>query len=64
METRGEKAAADARFEAEAEARETAFERRNNQLLEVTLTDDCPCDLERRLDPHCCAAGMCAREDE
>jgi hypothetical protein len=25
---------------------------------------DCPCDREKRVDPLCCAAGMCAREDE
>lgn len=25
---------------------------------------ECPCDLEKMVDPHCCAAGMCVREDE
>lgn len=23
---------------------------------------ECPCDLDRSVDPHCCAAGMCVRE--
>lgn len=25
---------------------------------------DCPCDREKLVDPICCAAGMCAREEE
>jgi hypothetical protein len=25
---------------------------------------ECPCDLEKVVDPHCCAAGMCAREED
>lgn len=24
---------------------------------------DCPCDREKHVDPQCCAAGMCARDD-
>lgn len=24
----------------------------------------CPCDREKHIDPWCCAAGMCVREDE
>lgn len=26
------------------------------------MRDDCPCDAEKRTDPHCAAAGMCVRE--
>lgn len=26
--------------------------------------NECPCDSEKTVDPQCCAAGMCAREDE
>lgn len=25
---------------------------------------ECPCDREKHVDPLCCAAGMCAREEE
>ncbi len=25
---------------------------------------ECPCDHDKTVDPLCCAAGMCAREDE
>lgn len=25
---------------------------------------ECPCDRDKTVDPHCCAAGMCVREDD
>jgi hypothetical protein len=25
---------------------------------------ECPCSVERHIDPQCCAAGMCARDGE
>lgn len=64
-ETRREKAAADARFEAEAEYRERRNEERAEQLLERLLEDDCPCDQVRSLHSACRDAGMCVgKEDE
>lgn len=24
--------------------------------------EECPCDRDKAIDPHCCAAGMCVRE--
>lgn len=64
METRASKARDDARWEAEAESREQAATQEAERLLSRTIADDCPCDRERSLDPHCCAAGMCARDDD
>ena len=29
---------------------------------EVAQREECPCDRESAVDPHCAAAGMCARE--
>lgn len=63
-ETRREKAAADARFEVEAEYRERRNAERAEQLLERLLEDDCPCDQVRSLHFACRDAGMCVGKED
>jgi hypothetical protein len=35
-----------------------------NEWWRTEDMSECPCELEKTVDPWCCAAGMCAREDE
>ena len=62
METRGDKAKSDARFEAEAEARERRNEERAEQLFQWTITDGCSCDWKHELDEECKRHGECQEE--
>jgi len=64
VETRASKAAADARWEAEAEYRERHAEEKAEHLLTRLACDNCHCDRMRQIDPHCVAAGECAIGDE
>ncbi len=32
------------------------------EVCPANLSKECPCDSERAVDPQCCAAGMCARD--
>jgi hypothetical protein len=35
-----------------------------SEIKGAVVMTECLCDLEKVVDPHCCAAGMCTREKE